>query len=77
MTDWRANPTAFCRMAQEAGIPIVVDTRVQVRHVGKIVFPLHASLTDDEVADIVHKKFNGFDLKLALQSTVALTKPVG
>lgn len=71
--EYESEDYAFCRMAHEAGIPIVVDTRVQVRHVGKIIFPLHATLTDEDIADIVHKRYNGFDLTAALKQRIPLT----
>ena len=63
---------AFCRLAEEAGFEIFADTRVQVRHVGKVIFPLHATLHEDEICDIVHKRFGGFDLKAALAQRVAM-----
>lgn len=66
--EYESEDYAFCRMAEEAGFPIVCDTRVQVRHVGKVIFPLHATLSDEDVIDIVHKKFGGFDLRAALNA---------
>ncbi len=44
----------FCNRARECGYDVVVDTSVQLRHVGKIVFPLQKTLTDEEVIDLLH-----------------------
>ncbi len=50
--DWK-----FCNMMRSAGWDIYVDTRSQLRHVGKIVFPLQFTLTDEEVVDIIVHRY--------------------
>lgn len=47
----------FCDRARQLGFEIHMDTRVQLRHVGKIVYPLQFSLTDDECVDIIHHRY--------------------
>lgn len=74
--EYESEDYAFCRMAEEAGFEIYADTRVQVKHVGKCVYPLHATLTDGDIADIVHKRYGGFDLVAALKQSKPLTIPV-
>lgn len=43
----------FCARARECGFDVMVDISVQVNHVGKIIYPLQKTLTDDEVVDLV------------------------
>jgi FkbM family methyltransferase len=48
----------FCKRCYEAGIEILVDVSIQVRHVGRIVYPLCSHLSDTEIIDIVHQKYD-------------------
>lgn len=43
----------FCSRARALGFDVMVDTSVQVAHVGKIVFPLCKTLTHEEVVDLI------------------------
>lgn len=47
----------FCEMAQECGHDIWGDFRVQLRHVGKVVYPLQFTLTDDELVDLIYHRY--------------------
>ena len=49
----------FCERAREAGICTRIDTTVQVRHIGKVVFPIFQSITDEEVVDLLYHKYDG------------------
>lgn len=60
--DW-----AFCRLAREAGFKVMIDTRVQVRHIGQIEFPLALSLTDEQIDEIVRYRFKA-DLPALLKT---------
>lgn len=51
--DWK-----FCEMARAAGWDVWVDTRSQLRHIGKIVYPLQFTLTDEEVVDLVSHRYH-------------------
>lgn len=49
--DW-----AFCNNARKLGLDVWCDTKTQLRHIGKIVYPLQFTLTDEELVDIfVHR----------------------
>lgn len=50
--DW-----AFCNRLLADGFEIWGHTGVQLRHVGKIVYPLQFSLSDEEVVDIVYHRY--------------------
>jgi hypothetical protein len=58
--DWN-----FSRLAREAGFKCWVDTKTLVQHRGNIYFPLFATLSPEEIFEIVHHRFK-FDLKSAL-----------
>lgn len=47
----------FCERAQECGHIIWGDFRVQLRHVGKVVYPLQFTLSDDEVVDLLYHRY--------------------
>jgi len=51
--DWK-----FCEKARADGWDIWVDTKSQLRHIGKIVYPLQFTLTDEEVVDIVVHRYH-------------------
>jgi len=51
--DWK-----FCEMARAAGWEIYADTKVQLRHIGKIVYPMQLTLSDDEIVDVVAWRYN-------------------
>lgn len=46
----------FCDRVRQLGLDVHVDVTVQVKHIGKIVYPLHKTLTDDEVKELVARK---------------------
>lgn len=49
--DWK-----FCNRARASGWDVWIDTQSQLRHVGKIVYPLQFTLSDDDVVDLfVHR----------------------
>lgn len=48
----------FCNRARALGFDVWVDTHIQLRHVGKIVYPLQFSLTDEECVDILHHRYD-------------------
>jgi hypothetical protein len=50
--DW-----AFCNRVLEDGGSIYADTRCQLRHVGKIVYPLQFTITDDEMVDMMAQRY--------------------
>ncbi len=62
----------FCKRCYEAGVEIVVDVSVQVQHVGRILYPLCKHLTDTEVIDIIHQKY---DLPVAIVSQMLAAAP--
>lgn len=43
----------FCHRARECGYDVMVDTSVQLKHVGKIIFPLQTTLVEEELVDIL------------------------
>jgi hypothetical protein len=47
----------FCERAQQCGHTIWGDYRIQLRHVGKVVYPLQFTLSDDEVVDIIFHRY--------------------
>lgn len=51
--DWK-----FCEMARAAGWDIWIDTQSQLRHIGKIVYPLQFTLSDEDVVDIVAHRYH-------------------
>lgn len=51
--DW-----AFCNKMRADGWDVWVDTRSQLRHIGKIVYPLQFTMTDEEVVDIVVHRYH-------------------
>jgi hypothetical protein len=51
--DW-----AFCNRMRAAGFDIYMDIKVQLRHVGKCVYPLQLSLSDDEIVDVVARRYD-------------------
>jgi hypothetical protein len=51
--DWK-----FCEMARADGWEVWVDTRSQLRHIGKIVYPLQFTLTDEEVVDLIVHRYH-------------------
>ena len=64
----------FCKLAREAGIKLFIDTSVQVKHVGNIMYPLQASLTDDEICNIVAERY-GMDESQVLDFLATGQKP--
>ncbi len=51
--DWK-----FCNRAREAGWDVWVDTQSQLRHVGKIVYPLQFTLSDEDVVDLIVHRYH-------------------
>lgn len=51
--DWR-----FCELARESGWDVWVDTRSQLRHVGKCVYPLQFTLNDDDIIDLLVHRYH-------------------
>ncbi len=47
----------FCERARQDGFEIFVDTTIQLRHIGKIVYPLQFSLGDEECVDIMAHRY--------------------
>lgn len=47
----------FCERAQQCGYEIWMHTGVQLRHVGKIVYPLQFTLTDEDMVDLMHHRY--------------------
>lgn len=47
----------WCETVLADGWKIYMDTKSQLRHVGKIVYPLQFTLTDDEVVDIIWHRY--------------------
>jgi len=50
--DW-----AFCNRVIEDGGEIWADTKCQLRHVGKIVYPLQFTISDDEMVDMMAQRY--------------------
>jgi len=50
--DW-----AFCNRLRADEREIWMDTQCQLRHVGKIVFPLQFTLTDEEVVNLIYHRY--------------------
>lgn len=50
--DW-----AFCNRLNADGVEIWGHTGVQLRHVGKIVYPLQFTLSDDDVVDLIFHRY--------------------
>lgn len=48
----------WCETVIADGWKIYMDTKSQLRHVGKIVYPLQFTLTDDEVIDLVYHRYS-------------------
>ena len=49
--DW-----SFCERARALGFDVWADWRCIVKHRGAINFPLHRTLTDDELIDLIHNR---------------------
>ena len=47
----------FCEMAQQSGFDVWMDTKVQLRHVGKIVYPLQFTMGDEEFVDLCYHRY--------------------
>lgn len=47
----------FCERAREAGMSVKIDLSVQVKHIGKVIFPIVNSITDTEVVDLLIHKY--------------------
>jgi hypothetical protein len=47
----------FCNRWIEDGFEIWVDTTCQLRHIGKIIYPLQFTLSDEEVVDIIQNRY--------------------
>lgn len=60
--DWN-----FSRIARECGFKCYVDTKTLVLHRGNIYFPLHASMTAEEICELVFHRFK-FDLASAMKA---------
>lgn len=54
---YKSEDWAFCEAIVADGGSIHIDTTVQLRHVGKIVYPLQVTLADDELVDIVYHRY--------------------
>ncbi len=50
--DW-----AFCERWLADGGEIWVDTKCQMRHIGKIVYPLQFTLSDDDMVDLMYHRY--------------------
>lgn len=48
----------FCERARQAGLSVKVDVSVQLRHIGKIIFPLVNSVDDSDIVDLLHHKYD-------------------
>ena len=67
--DWN-----LCRVARECGFKCYTATKCLVLHRGNIYFPLHVSLTDKQIAEIVFHRYK-FDLARALNATKPASLP--
>jgi hypothetical protein len=48
----------FCERARECGLTVRIDSQVQVRHIGKIIFPIVNTVNDEEIVDLLHHKYD-------------------
>lgn len=48
----------FCERAREAGMAVKIDVSVQVKHIGKTIFPIVNTINDGEVVDLLHHKYD-------------------
>jgi hypothetical protein len=69
--DWAA-----CERWIADGGEVWVDTKCQLRHIGKIVFPLQFSLSDEDIVDLVHHR-NGIAHDVVRTFLASGTKPMG
>lgn len=67
--DWN-----ICRVARQNGFKCYVDTKTLVWHRGNIYFPLHATLSEQQIAEIVFHRFR-FDLLGAIKAQQAAQVP--
>jgi hypothetical protein len=47
----------FCEMAQKCGFDVWIDTKIQLRHVGKIVYPLQFTMSDEDFVDLCFHRY--------------------
>lgn len=50
--DW-----AFCRLARECGFDVMVDTTVQLGHIGEAMYPAHRSWADHEIDELLRMRY--------------------
>lgn len=68
--DW-----AFCDRIIEDGGEMWMDTRCQLRHVGKTVYPLQFTLSDEEVVDLIYHRYGMFPDQIRTFLGAGLRKP--
>lgn len=47
----------FCDRWRGDGFEIWIDTKSQLRHIGKIVYPLQFTMSDEDVVDLLHHRY--------------------
>ncbi len=48
----------FCERARECGLSVKIDTTVQVKHIGKIIYPIVNTASHDDIIDLIHHKYD-------------------
>lgn len=48
----------FCERARECGLSVKIDTTVQVKHIGKIIYPVVNSINDEDIMDLLYHKYD-------------------
>lgn len=66
----------FCEMAAQCGISVYIDTKIQLRHIGKIVYPLQFTLSDEDCVDLLFHRY-GITQDLIRTFIGSGTKPPG
>lgn len=69
--DW-----AFCERWNADGFEVWVDTKCQLRHIGKIVYPLQFTLSDEDMVDLAFHRY-GIAHDLVRTFFASGTKPMG
>lgn len=70
--EYKSEDWFFCDRARECGVDVMMDVTVQAQHLGYIMYPLQKHLTDSEIVDICHHKY---DIPKAIMSAFLSQAP--
>jgi hypothetical protein len=72
--DWLSEDWMFCHRCKQLGIPVYADTGINIRHLGRILFPVPPAELIEAALKVTSGRNPPFDRKLAAEASQVLAR---